>query len=277
MSLCDTFSDTESQEKGSSSKNEDPVNPENATEHAETRDESAIEHVKKPYEQGDMITIAGGDEEPPRKKRPWDSEEEKERTMTFKRIRFEVISEEAQNNWEVPDEMAKYAKKYFEKYVSDKELKDSITLNSPVPTNLPKVKNMDDYFVELLEDQRKKNEIDLDDTSKKLQSKILTIMGPLSKVWYTVKESLAGGSREFDVDEMSQYIDQTILLIGQAFNSVSYSRRMNVLIGVGTEKVKAKNPLKNQASLLEEDSKELFGKSFRKHMVATAKAEKESK
>ena len=94
---------------------------------------------------------------------------------------------------------------------------------------------------------------------------------------YTVKESLAGGSREFDVDEMSQYIDQTILLIGQAFNSVSYSRRMNVLIGVGTEKVKAKNTLKNQASLLEEDSKELFGKSFRKHMVATAKAEEESK
>ena len=52
---------------------------------------------------------------------------------------------------------------------------------------------------------------------------------------------------------------------------------MNVLIGVGTEKVKAKNTLKNQASLLEEDSKELLGKSFRKHMVATAKAKKESK
>ena len=52
---------------------------------------------------------------------------------------------------------------------------------------------------------------------------------------------------------------------------------MNVLIEVGTEKVKAKNTPKNQASLLEEDSKELFGKSFRKHMVATAKAKKESR
>ena len=183
------MNDTESQEKGSSSENEDPVNPENATEHAETRDESAIEHVKKPYEQGDMIPIAEGDGESPRKKRPWGSEEEKERTMTFKRIRFEAIPEEAQNNGEVPDDMAKYVKKHFEKYVSDKELKDSITLNSPVSTNLPKVKNMDDYFVELLEDQRKKKEIVLDDTFKKLQSKILTIMGPLSKVWYTVEES----------------------------------------------------------------------------------------
>ena len=49
------MSDTESQEKGSSRENEDPVNAESATEHAETRDESAIDHVKKPYDKGDMI------------------------------------------------------------------------------------------------------------------------------------------------------------------------------------------------------------------------------
>ena len=102
-------------------------------------------------------------------------------------------------------------------------------------------------------------------------------MRPLSKVWYTVEKSQAGGSRIFDVDEMSQYIDQTILLTGQAFNFVSYSRSLNVLIGLGAEKAKTKGNLKNQTSLLEEDSKELFGKSFRKHMIATAKAKKESK
>ena len=135
-----------------------------------------------------MIPITEDDGESPRKNRPWDSEEEKENTMTFKRIRFKAILEEAQNNWEVPDEMAKYAKKYFEKYVSDKELKDSITLNSPVPTNLPRAKTVDDYFVELLEDQKKKKEIAPDDTFKKLQAKILKIMGPLNKVWYTVEE-----------------------------------------------------------------------------------------
>ena len=75
---------------------------------------------------------------------------------------------------------------------------------------------------------------------------------------------------------MSQYIDQTILPIGQALNYLYYNRRLNVLTGMRTEKVKAKNTLKNQASFLEEDSKELFGISFRKHMVATAKAKKES-
>ena len=85
--------------------------------------------------------------------------------------------------------MTKYAKKYFEKYVSDKDLKDSITLNSSVATNLPKTKTMDDYFVELLENQKKKKETALDDTFRKLQTKILTIMGRLSKVLYTVEKS----------------------------------------------------------------------------------------
>ena len=49
------MSDTQSQEKDSCSENKDPVNPENVTEYAETSDESATEHVKKPYDQGDII------------------------------------------------------------------------------------------------------------------------------------------------------------------------------------------------------------------------------
>ena len=70
-------------------------------------------------------------------------------------------------------------------------------------------------------------------------------MGPLSKVWCTVEESLAGDSKKFDADKMLRHIDKTALLIGQAFDFVSYSRRMNVLTWVGKEKVRAKNTLKN--------------------------------
>ena len=64
------MSDTESQEKGSFSENEDTVNPENATEHAESRDESAIEQVKKAYDQVEIIPVTEGDGESPRKKKP---------------------------------------------------------------------------------------------------------------------------------------------------------------------------------------------------------------
>ena len=100
-------------------------------------------------------------------------------------------------------------------------------------------------------------------------------MGFFSNVWYTVEESLAVGPKNLMLTRCRNF-DQTVLLIGQAFNSVSYIRHINVLTGVGTQKVKAKNTLKNQASLLEEDSKEIFSKLLRKHEVATAKAKKVS-
>ena len=235
------MSNTESQEKGSSSEDKDLFNPKNVTEHAETRYERFIEHIEQP---GWNNTCNWGWWRISKIPIPWDSEEKKENTTTVKKIRFEVIPGEAQNNWEVTDGITKFAKKYFEKYVSDKELKNSMTLNSPVPRNVPKAKIMDEYFVKLLEHQKKKKGIALDNTFKKIQSKILTIIGPLSKVWYTVEESLAGVSKKFDGDKMLQYIDQTVLLIRQAFDSVFYSRRMNVLTGVKTEKVKVMSTLK---------------------------------
>ena len=42
--------------------------------------------------------MSEGDGEYPRKKRFWNSEEEKKNTTTFKRISFKAILEEAQNN-----------------------------------------------------------------------------------------------------------------------------------------------------------------------------------
>jgi len=49
------------------------------------------------------------------------------------------------------------------------------------------------------------------------------------------------------------------------------------LTAIGQEPLKAKNYLKDQSKLLEENSEELFGDSFRKHVKDTAKAKKESK
>ena len=54
--------DAESQEKGDFSENEDPVDPENVTEDAETRNECAIHHVRKsPYDQSHITPITEGD------------------------------------------------------------------------------------------------------------------------------------------------------------------------------------------------------------------------
>ena len=149
------MSNTESQEKGSSSEDKDLFNPKNVTEHAETRYERFIEHIEQP---GWNNTCNWGWWRISKIPIPWDSEEKKENTTTVKKIRFEVIPGEAQNNWEVTDGITKFAKKYFEKYVSDKELKNSMTLNSPVLRNVSKAKTMDEYFVKLLEHQKEEGD-----------------------------------------------------------------------------------------------------------------------
>ncbi|MEM7286545.1 MAG: hypothetical protein AAF480_09360, partial [Actinomycetota bacterium] len=58
--------------------------------------------------------------------------------------------------------------------------------------------------------------------------------------------------------ELLDYIDSTLLLTGQLYNSISYKRRLNVLTSVGTEGSKAKSAIKDKATLLEEPGKDLF-------------------
>ena len=53
-------------------------------------------------------------------------EEEEEKELSFKRTRFEATGEDAHSNWEFPDEMLKYARKQFNFYIKEKDLKDSV-------------------------------------------------------------------------------------------------------------------------------------------------------
>ena len=86
----------------------------------------------------------------------------------FKRQRCEALAEKEQHEWELPDELASYANKYFQKFVHKKNLKDSILNENPVPTNITKPRKLDEYYKELLEENRAKRELTLDGTLEKI-------------------------------------------------------------------------------------------------------------
>ena len=81
---------------------------------------------------------------------------------------------------------------------------------------------------------------------------------------------------QLDLNDPIQYLRQSVMLVGQAFNVVTYNRRLNVLSAV-QNKQKAKNIIKDQAELLEKPSVDLFGRVFRNHMKKAAKVKKECK
>ena len=127
------------------------------------------------------------------------------------------------------------------KFVQDRNLKDSILNENPVPTNITKLRKLDEYYKELLEENSAKSELALDSTQEKIQSKTLNIMWPLSKLFSRFDQVLAQENNmlQSDLNELTQYLEQSVMVVGQAFNVITYIRRLNVHSAV-KDKQKAK-------------------------------------
>ena len=209
-------------------------------------------------------------------KRPLNEDDSEERS--FKRQRFEALTEEEHHEWELPEELVRYANKYIEKYVQEKSLKDTVLIENPVPNNVAKPRKLDGYFKELMDERSRRRELVTDNSLEKIQERIRNIFGPLSKLWFRIEEAMASneGDVQINLSEMSEYVEQTVMLTGQAINNVTYQRRLNILNSI-EEKQKARTTLKNQTSILETPNAFLFGDSFRKLIKDSFKAKKELK
>ena len=75
---------------------------------------------------------------------------------------------------------------------------------NPVPANITKPRKVDEYYKELLEENRAKRELTLDGTLEKIQSKTLNIMVALSKLWFRFEEALAQENNivQLDLNEL---------------------------------------------------------------------------
>ena len=60
------------------------------------------------------------------------------------------------------DELVKYAEKYFVRAAQEKDLKETVLITNSVKTKLLKTRKLDDYFHELLEEQRRKDDLALE-------------------------------------------------------------------------------------------------------------------
>ena len=111
---------------------------------------------------------------------------------------------------------------------------------NPVPTNITKPRKLDEYYKEVLEENRAKRELTLDGTLEKIQLNIedkkLNIMGPVrpSKLWFRFEEALPQDNSmvQLYLNELTQYLEQPVMLVSQAFNVITYNQRLNILSAV---------------------------------------------
>ena len=117
-----------------------------------------------------------------------------------------------------------------------------------------------------------------DSTLERIQGRILQTTGPLARLWSQIEDARVAGRKGEEIyvplEDYSKLVEQTILVLGQASNSISYTRRMDVLKQVVKDPRKAKNLLKEKKDLLNQEDEELFGKKIQSYIVETEKSRK---
>ena len=79
------------------------------------------------------------------------------------------------------------------------------------------------------------------------------------------------------INDLLHYVEQTIFLLGQSSNAITYHRRLNVLGSVMNSQYQVKSLSKEKMSLLQKHDECLFGKKFRNHFADTTKSKKQTK
>ena len=127
------------------------------------------------------------------------------------------MSKDEKFQWNLPDNLAKYANDQFSLYTPEKVLQVSIMNKNPIPRNVHPPKKMDDFMKELLLEKRNHFEIMSDTNLVKLQQKLLDVIGPLSKIWTTAESAKTSQDEQVVVSlgDMLRYLDQTVVLLAR--------------------------------------------------------------
>ena len=172
------------------------------------------------------------------------SEKEDDEHADFKR--FRAVPKNDEFKWDLPESLAKYANDHLSKFVPEKDLQESILVKNPVLLNLHPRRKMNEFLRDLIFEKRTGSiEVQADSNLVKLQQKLLDAMGPLSQVWTIVEKVSNPSFEEVEVSlpENLTNLDQTVMLLDQAFNNISYSRRFNALKQTTTDHRKTKQLL----------------------------------
>ena len=119
--------------------------------------------------------------------------------------------------------MAQYANVNFDTYIKEADL-INVIIKNPVPENINPVKTLVDFVKDILKDKKKQNDLDFDNVLEKIQGRNRSVMGPLSKIRTAVESARLSqeDSVEVDLKEIQEFVEKTVLLLGQASNSISY-------------------------------------------------------
>ncbi|KAJ8308942.1 hypothetical protein KUTeg_013816 [Tegillarca granosa] len=184
------------------------------------------------------------------------------------------------SDFKLDDSKEKYAKKFFNTHLSDERVNLAVLDSHPVPNNkFLKPPDIDDYIEDLVGDKKFFSLIKLRAQAlKHVQKKLSTCLGPLSVVWNELESAKHSDRSTMSIDEITELIQKTILMIGQVNTACLYERPMSWLAKIFRSVVNAKsvNVIKEYNLDFKSESK-LFGSELYKVLDRKAKNKKRAR
>ena len=85
---------------------------------------------------------------------------------------LKIVPKREEFKWNLPSSMTDYPNLRFKNYIPDKDINEKILTENPVSSNLQEVPQMVSQTV-----------ITSDNQMRKIQEKVLQVMGPLPRLW----------------------------------------------------------------------------------------------
>ena len=103
-------------------------------------------------------------------------------------------------------------------------------------------------------------------------------MGPLSKIWTAVESVrlFQDDLVEVDLKEIQEFVEQTVLLLGQASNCISYYRIFYMLVALTNSPQQSSKMLREDSQLFQKNDNNLFWKRFCGNIWHTSKSKKQT-
>ena len=122
-------------------------------------------------------------------------------------------------------------------------------------------------------------EVEEDSNLVKLQQILLDCMRHLLKVWTTVEKGNNFPFKQVEVSlpQILANLDETVMLLGQAFSNISYTRLFNTLDQITGDPRKMKQLLLEKNEIFVKKTQFLFAERFESDIIRTAKSKQKYK
>ena len=160
-----------------------------------------------------------------------------------------------------------YVRKMFSKLIKAEDLEGSFETLGIEKSSDPslQVKELDPELLDVIPGSHFVNKSDKSLTA--IESRVLRAATPALSLWSKLQAARNDQKTAVDVNKLITLAEASVCALGQASVDVKFQRRIAVASRILKDKKKAKNVIHQNADVLENEKKYLFGSSFTKQLV----------